>query len=55
MKSTKSRRPLKLIYYEAYLDKKDSSQREYNLKHKTEQRQFLKKQIARSIIQGPFV
>ncbi len=31
--STKPRRPLKLVYYEAYADREDSKRREYGLKH----------------------
>ncbi|NCO44877.1 GIY-YIG nuclease family protein, partial [Candidatus Wolfebacteria bacterium] len=30
--STKSRRPFKLVYYEAYVSKEDAKQREQNLK-----------------------
>jgi len=48
-KSTKHRRPLKLIYYEAYKNKKDATQREYDLKHKPDQKKFLKKQIINSL------
>ena len=42
--STKSGRPWKLIYYEAYLDKRDSIGREKFLKSGSG-RKFLKKQI----------
>ena len=50
VRATKNRRPLQLIYYEAYLHKKDATQREHNLKHKTEQRKFLKRQIQNSFL-----
>jgi putative endonuclease len=42
--STKRRRPLKLIYYEAYLDKEDALGREKFLKSGSGKR-FLKKQL----------
>jgi len=31
--STKSRKPLRLVYYEAYLSKQDAFHREHNLKN----------------------
>ncbi|MFA6099175.1 MAG: GIY-YIG nuclease family protein [Patescibacteria group bacterium] len=34
-----------LIYYEGYRDKRDATQREWNLKHHGRQRDFLKQSI----------
>ncbi|OGY75415.1 MAG: hypothetical protein A2295_04610 [Candidatus Jacksonbacteria bacterium RIFOXYB2_FULL_44_15] len=51
--STKKRRPFKLVYYEAYLSKQDAMQREFDLKHQTEQRNFLKNQIKNSLSSLP--
>jgi putative endonuclease len=42
--STKNRRPLKLIYYEAYLEKTDAENREIFLKSGSGKR-YLKKQL----------
>ncbi|UCB57260.1 MAG: GIY-YIG nuclease family protein [Candidatus Omnitrophota bacterium] len=42
--STKNRRPLKLIYFEAYLDKRDAQGREQFLKSGAGKR-FLRKQL----------
>lgn len=42
--STGNRRPLKLIYYEAYLEKKDAENREIFLKSGSGKR-YLKKQL----------
>ncbi|MEW6076096.1 MAG: GIY-YIG nuclease family protein [Candidatus Omnitrophota bacterium] len=44
VESTKNRRPLELIYYEAYLDKHDAEGREKFLKSGSGHR-FLKKQL----------
>ncbi|MCR4329183.1 MAG: GIY-YIG nuclease family protein [Candidatus Roizmanbacteria bacterium] len=46
--STKSRLPLKLIYYEAYLSEKDARKREKFLKS-GKGRELIRKQIADSI------
>ena len=49
IKSTKSKMPLKLIYYESYLNKFDAIKRERQLKlHKT--KKDLQKQIKNSLI-----
>jgi putative endonuclease len=42
--STKNRRPLRLIYYEAYLEKPNAKNREIFLKSGSEKR-YLKKQL----------
>ena len=47
-KFTKPHRPIKLLYYEAYLSKDDASKREYNLKT-GQQRELLKNRINNSI------
>ena len=44
-KSTKSKRPLKIIYYEAYLDRHDAKGRERFLKSGSGRR-FIKKQLS---------
>ena len=44
VRSTKNRRPLDLIYYEAYIDRRDASGREKFLKSGSGHR-FLKKQL----------
>lgn len=44
VKSTKHRRPLRLIYYEAYTDKNDAMNREIFLKSGSGKR-YLKKQL----------
>jgi len=48
VKSTKSRRPLKLIYYEAYLNKKDATKREYQIK-KGQWREIIRERLKYSI------
>jgi len=48
VKSTKSRRPFALIYYEAYKDKRDATKREYNLKT-GQQRELLKERLKYSL------
>ncbi|MGB0757505.1 MAG: GIY-YIG nuclease family protein, partial [Patescibacteria group bacterium] len=37
--STKKYKPLRLVYYEAYSSKKDSTKREYDLKHNSQQKE----------------
>lgn len=40
--STSKYLPLRLVYYEAYLEKKDATQREYQLKNNHQQKEQLK-------------
>jgi len=47
--STKNRNPLKLIYYEAYLNEKDALNREIYLKSGGNAKNSLKSQIAGSL------
>ena len=47
--STKHRRPLKLIYYEAYMSKADAINREKYLKNGGKAKNELKLQIANSL------
>ena len=47
--STKPRRPLELVYYEAYKAEADARKREHNLKLKSRSYQQLRKRIAKSI------
>lgn len=49
-KSTKSRRPFKLIYYEAYTSEKDAKQREKMLKRFSGSYTHLKKRVKNSLI-----
>ena len=49
VKSTTNYRPLRLIYYEAYLNKNDAIKREYELKHNSQQKEFLKERIKNSL------
>ncbi|NMB92020.1 MAG: hypothetical protein GYA31_00030, partial [Parcubacteria group bacterium] len=49
-KSTKSRLPLKLIYYEAYLSEKDAKDRELKLKRFDGSYTHLKHRIKNSLI-----
>jgi len=49
VKSTKNRRPLKLIYYEAYKDKQDAIDRELFLKS-GRGREVIQKQLKNSIL-----
>lgn len=48
--STKSQRPWKLVYYEAYKDKKDATKREQQLKNNHKAKKDLKDQIKNSIL-----
>ncbi|PIZ00254.1 excinuclease ABC subunit C [bacterium (Candidatus Howlettbacteria) CG_4_10_14_0_8_um_filter_40_9] len=48
VKSTKSKRPLALVYYEAYKDKSDATKREKFLKPH-QQREFLRERIRNSL------
>ncbi|MGB2600022.1 MAG: GIY-YIG nuclease family protein [Candidatus Omnitrophota bacterium] len=49
IRSTKLFAPFKLIYYEAYLNRKDASDREYKLKHHGSVIGHLKKRLRNSI------
>jgi putative endonuclease len=49
--STKARRPLRLVYYEAYASEKDARHREHNLKLRAKALIQLKKRIKLSIEQ----
>ena len=46
--STKGKRPVELIYYEAYRNRRDATKREYELKT-GQQREFLKMRLRNSI------
>jgi putative endonuclease len=48
-RSTKARRPLKLWYYEAYINKQDAITREYNLKKDGKALGQLKRRISESL------
>jgi len=49
-KATKSRLPLKLVYYEAYLSEKDAKEREFKLKRFSGSYIHLKNRIKNSLI-----
>jgi putative endonuclease len=49
VKSTRNRKPLKLIYYEAYLEEKDARRRELHIKNSGQQREILKERLKYSI------
>lgn len=51
VKLTKSKRPLELIYYEAYKDERDATKREYHLKT-GQQRGLLKDRLRYSFKAG---
>ena len=46
--STKGKRPIELVYYEAYRDKRDATKREYNL-ITGQQRELLRKRLMHSV------
>lgn len=48
-KFTKPHRPVKLVYYEAYLAKEDATKREYYLKT-SQQRELLKERLKNSLL-----
>ncbi len=48
-KSTKSRTPFFLVYYEAYASKQDAMERESNLKLRAKALRLLKNRIKRSL------
>ena len=50
VESTRNYAPLKLFYYEAYLDLKDAFKREHNLKHSGGAIGHLKKRAKNSIL-----
>ncbi len=50
--STASRRPLKLLYYEAYLREKDARDREHSLKSRGQARKHLMTRLKTSLKQG---
>ena len=50
--STKPYAPFKLVYYEAYADKKDALSREYGLKHHGSASGHLKKRLRYSFQKG---
>jgi len=47
--STRKKRPLKLVYYEAYKEEKDARRREYELKHNSSQKENLKRRLRFSL------
>jgi len=49
VRSTKTRRPLYLVYYEAYASKQDAMQRELNLKLRAKALRQLKNRIKSSL------
>lgn len=49
VRSTKSRKPFEIVYYEAYKSKKDARKREYNLKLRSRAFAQLKKRIKHSV------
>ncbi|MDE1919796.1 MAG: GIY-YIG nuclease family protein [Patescibacteria group bacterium] len=48
-RATAPRRPFVLVYYEAYRDQRDATEREYRLKLRGEARRHLKERISRSL------
>ena len=49
VRSTKSKRPLYLVYYESYASKQDATKREHNLKLRAKALRQLKIRIQRSL------
>lgn len=47
--STSKYRPLKLVYYEAYLSREDATKREHELKHNNQQKEILKDKAKHSL------
>jgi len=45
VKSTKDKRPLALVYYEAYVSNLVAAKREYELKHNSQQKEIIKLRI----------
>jgi len=54
-RSTKPRRPLDLVYYEAYRSPADAEQREFRLKHSAGATTALKRRIKESLRVSHFV
>lgn len=50
VKSTKSKKPLRLVYYEAYKSEEDARKREYQLKTSSQEKELLKKRLKFSLI-----
>lgn len=50
VKSTKSKKPLRLVYYEAYTAEKDARKREYQLKTSSKEKEILKKMLGFSLM-----
>jgi len=50
VRSTQFYRPLRLVYYEAYLGKNDAAKREHELKHNSQQKEILKNRIFNSLV-----
>jgi putative endonuclease len=59
VKSTKSKKPFILIYYEAYKNKTDARKRELEFKNKSQQKEILFKRLGNSLLKkipiGPVV
>ncbi len=53
--STKPRRPLDLLYYEAYMSQADAKKREFNLKNSAGAKTALKRRLPASLRLGHFV
>ena len=49
VKSTRAYRPLRLVYYEAYISELDARRRERAIKFASQQKEILKKQIQDSL------
>lgn len=49
VKYTHKHKPYKLVYYEGYISEVDARKREWNLKHKGGQRDFLKENLTNSL------
>jgi len=54
-KSTRPRRPLGLVYYEAYISQADAEKREHNLKHSAGARTALRRRLTNCLRLGHFV
>ena len=54
-KSTKSRAPFELLYYEAYISQNEAETREKRLKNSAGARTALKRRLGNSVRQGHFV
>jgi len=47
---TNKYKPYKIVYFEAYLSEKDAREREWNLKNKGSQRDFIKENLEDSLL-----